>query len=431
MDEPEFSPAISSEEFQRLERQVRLLVRAILVLVMLIAIVPPVLSSLFRIRTLREHVLQEAAHTARLTTAYARKAQVDVRGLQAAVAEESDDEAIAWTRVVDLHGNVVAQYGTFGPTRLLKVVRMPVPHAAHPLHAVEIGPNEEPLYWDIARVFAIHISVGLVLGLVLWRFPIRALRDAIAELKSAHEQIVHQDRLATLGGMYAALTHEINNPLGVILARVRMLRSGASKWGFDAETTRDLETIERHGTRIAEIVRGLLTFARRTDFERRELDLRDVVDSVVGFVEKPFSKQQVAVVTELTPGLPKVLGSTPHLEQVLLNLVSNARDEMPSGGRIVIRTRAARRAVILEVEDSGPGFPHGVKDRMFEPFFTTKEVGKGTGLGLPVSYGIVRAHGGSLEAEDGPRGGALFRVTLPAIGAGQGTGRHGRRVAQA
>ncbi|HET7747677.1 MAG TPA: ATP-binding protein, partial [Vicinamibacteria bacterium] len=123
--------------------------------------------------------------------------------------------------------------------------------------------------------------------------------------------------------------------------------------------------------------------------------------------------QGVAVASELASTLPAVRGSHDHLQQVLLNLLTNARDAMPEGGTITLRTLATDGEAVVEVRDTGPGLSAEVEERLFEPFFTTKAVGQGTGLGLSVSHGIVSAHGGHMEATNAPGGGALFRVALP------------------
>jgi signal transduction histidine kinase len=130
----------------------------------------------------------------------------------------------------------------------------------------------------------------------------------------------------------------------------------------------------------------------------------------------PFARHGIQIETALDPALPPVLGSQDHLQQVFVNLLNNARDAMPDGGGITLRTYRRNGVVVAEVEDRGHGVPPEIRDRIFEPFFTTKQTGHGTGLGLSVSYGIVSAHGGTIEV-DSPLGrGACFRLTLPVGG---------------
>jgi signal transduction histidine kinase len=213
--------------------------------------------------------------------------------------------------------------------------------------------------------------------------------------------------------MYAGLAHEINNPLGILLSRVRLMLGAASQRNFNGDLIRDLEMIDRHGSRIAEIVRSLLAFSRKTAFELGDTDVNGVVQETLALVEKPFGKHGVKVLSTLDPRLPSVLGSRDHLQQVFLNLLTNARDAMPSGGTVTVRTYRDNGNVVAEVEDTGVGMPEDVADRVFEPFFTTKQREHGTGLGLSVSQSILSAHGGHVEVESEPGQGALFRVTLP------------------
>jgi signal transduction histidine kinase len=189
--------------------------------------------------------------------------------------------------------------------------------------------------------------------------------------------------------------------------------AAAQEKRFDADTVRDLEVIDRQGGRIAEIMRSLLAYARKSEFRMTSVDLNGVVREVVSLVNKPFAKQGVLVETDLDAALPSLQASPDRLQQVFLNLLNNARDAMPQGGTITVRTARLDGHVLAEVSDTGPGLTAQAREHAFEPFFTTKEAGQGTGLGLWVSYGIVSAHGGELEALNAPAGGALFRLRLP------------------
>jgi two-component system NtrC family sensor kinase len=243
---------------------------------------------------------------------------------------------------------------------------------------------------------------------------VRALARAIRELESAQAQLVHSNRLSAVGAMYAGLSHEINNPLGILCARVQLLLGSAPDKHLDAETVQDLAVIERQAGRIAAIVRGLLAFTRKADAPMQPVDVNAVVRDVVTLVEKPLLAQRVDVRAELQPALPPLVGSPEQIAQVLVNLVNNARDAMPDGGTLTLRTRARGGQVVAEVRDTGPGLAPEVERRLFEPFFTTKPVGRGTGLGLSVSYGIARAHGGQLTGANVEGGGARFELSLPA-----------------
>jgi two-component system NtrC family sensor kinase len=270
-----------------------------------------------------------------------------------------------------------------------------------------------PLARQMGRVFGIHAVVALLLSLAMYRLPVRAVRRAARDLEITEAQLLHSEKLRTLGEVYAGLTHEINNPLGIILTRVKLLLGAAQERGLPAEVTRDLEAIDKHGARIADIVRGLLAFSRKTELAPRDTDLNQVLADVLALVEKPFARNGVTIESQLAPDLPHIQASPDHLQQVFLNLVKNAREAMPEGGTIIVRTRRNGTNLVAEVLDDGMGISPSAVGHLFEPFFTTKDVGKGVGLGLSVSYGIVKAHDGEIEAENRPGKGAVFRVILP------------------
>jgi signal transduction histidine kinase len=270
-----------------------------------------------------------------------------------------------------------------------------------------------PLVGQMARVVGIHAAVALLLSLAMYRLPVRAVRRAARDLEITEAQLLHSEKLRTLGEVYAGLTHEINNPLGIILTRVKLLLATAPERALPADVTRDLETIDKHGARIADIVRGLLAFSRKTELAPRETDLNQVLADVLALVEKPFARDGVKIESQLAPGLPRIQASPDHLQQVFLNLVKNAREAMPEGGTITVRTARNGASLVAEVLDTGTGISPPAVGHLFEPFFTTKGVGKGVGLGLSVSYGIVKAHDGEIEGENRSGKGAVFRVILP------------------
>lgn len=243
--------------------------------------------------------------------------------------------------------------------------------------------------------------------------------DDITEVRKLEAQLIHAEKLATIGEMYASLAHDINNPLGIIVSKVKMLLAEGGQAGYPPELMKDFEQIERHSSRIAEILRNLLTFARKATFERKPVDMNQLIMETAALIQKPFAKSAIRIDWALQPDLPIVQGDPNLLQQILMNLLSNARDAMPHGGQIWIRSRRAPEddgAVIVEVEDEGIGIGPEIIDKIFHPFFTTKEVGKGTGLGLSVSYGIVRSHGGDLRVKSREGAGALFSIILPIEG---------------
>lgn len=245
----------------------------------------------------------------------------------------------------------------------------------------------------------------------------RELEEANQVLKDTQEQMFQLEKLRVIGEMYAGLTHEINNPLAVIISKSRILMDEALEMKLPQEMVRELEAIGRHGGRIAEIIRGLLTFARQEPFEIYPLDLNQVITETVGLVDKAFNRSGIRIEKELLPNLPGIQGSWNHLQQVFFNLLSNARDALQGEGTITIRSYQPERTgeVMVDVIDNGIGIAPEYLPKIFEPFFTTKETGKGTGLGLSVSYGIIKSHGGDIRVASVSGKGSCFTLSFPSI----------------
>lgn len=240
--------------------------------------------------------------------------------------------------------------------------------------------------------------------------------DDMTEIFDLQAQVLQSEKLASLGEISAGLAHEINNPLGIIVSKLRILLTEGRTKGYASEVIRDLETIDRHASRIAASMRNLLTFIRRPSFERAPLDLNRVMREALAFVEKPFAKLKILVENELASDVLLISGNANQLQQVLLNILGNAKDAMPKGGRIRVRSsRSPTGFPVVEVADTGPGIPPDILGKIFNPFFTTKEEGKGTGLGLSVSYGIIKAHGGDIRVETSPGEGTIFRLIFPPL----------------
>jgi len=236
-------------------------------------------------------------------------------------------------------------------------------------------------------------------------------RDMTHE-REMHARLMESDRLAAVGELVAGVAHEVNNPLSSISAFAQLLLRDET---LTAQQRESIEIIRAETTRASQVVKDLLAFARRSEPQRAPLDLNAVVTRSLRMRHYQFDETGVRVETELADDLPPVMGDARQLQQVCLNLLTNAVQAMSAGGG-VLRVRSAREGdvVRLDVIDNGPGVATHVRQHIFEPFFTTKKEGEGTGLGLSVSYGIVAAHGGAIElVESGPAG-TTFRVTLPA-----------------
>jgi PAS domain S-box-containing protein len=231
----------------------------------------------------------------------------------------------------------------------------------------------------------------------------------------AHErQARHVEKLAALGSLAAGIAHELNNPIGIILSRIELMLMEAEEQPPATESVTDLQVLHRHAQRLGHIAQRLLSFGRQRQRDRQPLNLSEVVDDTLLLAGKQLSREGIHVLTRLDASLPRMLGDPTALEQVLLNLLLNARDAMPTGGTVEIETSTdpAQPGVIrLVVSDTGHGMPPEILAKVSEPFFTTKP--SGSGLGLSVSYTIIREHGGTVDVRSEPGRGTTFTLRFP------------------
>jgi two-component system NtrC family sensor kinase len=237
------------------------------------------------------------------------------------------------------------------------------------------------------------------------------------QTRDLYHQLLQAEKLAALGQTISGVAHELNNPLATILTWAERL-SQRPPTEIDDKTKRGLETILSESERAAKIVRNLLTFARKRQTTRTMVDLNQVVRETLGLRAYEQRITNIVIVDALAYGLPPVFADPHQIQQVLLNLIINAEQAMLTAhgrGTIVVRSwhDIDREAVVLEINDDGPGIAQELQPKIFDPFFTTKEVGKGTGLGLTVAYAIVQEHGGRLRLVSTPGSGASFYVELP------------------
>ena len=228
-------------------------------------------------------------------------------------------------------------------------------------------------------------------------------------------QIIERERLASIGSIVGGVAHEINNPLSSISAFAQLLLNDDDL----TDSQRDsLEAIYSEAMRAANVIKDLRAFARRSASESRAVDLNEIIGRTVRLRGYQMDSGNVLVKTDLDPNLPMVTGDPQQLQQVVVNLMSNAIASMKNGGELLIATCAERntesKRVLLEFTDTGPGIPEELRDRIFDPFLASQGFGEGVGMGLSVSYGIVAAHGGQLRLVDGSEGKTKFVVELPA-----------------
>jgi signal transduction histidine kinase/BarA-like signal transduction histidine kinase len=237
------------------------------------------------------------------------------------------------------------------------------------------------------------------------------------QARDLYHQLLQAEKLAALGQTISGVAHELNNPLATILTWAERL----SQRPADDHTRRGLEAILSESERAAKIVRNLLTFARKRHTTRAMVDLNQIVRETLALRAYEQRLSNINILEALPSGLPPVFSDPHQIQQVLLNLIINAEQAMLGAngrGTLVVRSwhDADREAVVLEINDDGPGIADELQPKIFDPFFTTKEVGKGTGLGLTVAYAIVQEHGGRIRLASHRGAGASFYVELPVSG---------------
>jgi len=245
---------------------------------------------------------------------------------------------------------------------------------------------------------------------------------ALEEVKAAQEHLIRTEKLASLGKLAATIAHEINNPLASVLTYIKLMLKLITRDRFGPERlgaiARYLTTMEAETSRCGDIVKNLLAFARQSETDMKPNSVREILERTLAIISHDLELRGVQVKKELGEELPTIQCDFKQLQQAFLNLMVNAAEAMPQGGPLVLEARRASEDGFVEVSitDAGCGIPPENVKLIFEPFFTTKEEGKGVGLGLPVVYGIITRHGGSIEVESPPKGerqGTRFRIRLP------------------
>ncbi len=226
------------------------------------------------------------------------------------------------------------------------------------------------------------------------------------------EQMAQADKLASIGEFSAGIAHEINNPLGVILGYTQLILRGSAQGSQQYD---DLKTIEKHVRHCKSIVEDLLSLARTSTPLKAACDLHPLIDEVLAFIQKHTKPGRIDIRKSYDPRLGPLMMEEKKIKQVLINLIMNARYAVGEQGVITVRTTCdeASAQAVIRIEDTGGGIAPEHLARIFDPFFTTKPTGEGTGLGLSVSYGIVKKHGGEITVQSRPGEGAAFTVTLP------------------
>jgi two-component system NtrC family sensor kinase len=241
------------------------------------------------------------------------------------------------------------------------------------------------------------------------------IRD-VTDQKMLQEQLIQSEKMSAIGQLVSGVAHELNNPLAGISAFAQLL---LTEKRFPPDQRTAAEMIYAEARRASRIVQNLLTFARQHKPERTATSTNQVLDDTLELRGYELRVRGIEVVRDYDQALPDTMADAHQLQQVFLNLITNAEQAMEKrqrdAQRLIVRTRRAGRIIRTEIEDTGPGIPPNLIERIFNPFFTTKPTGSGTGLGLSISLGIVREHEGRIWAENAPTGGARFVVELPIV----------------
>src|SRR5712664_1500637 len=280
------------------------------------------------------------------------------------------------------------------------------------LHLLQ-GSHKDKLRLEASRKAMIHIMGDL-------RETTADMQRREQELRDKQEQLVQAGKLATLGELTTGVAHELNNPLnntGLFVGNaVDLIELGVTEKG---QIVRELRHAMQQVGKATEIISHLRTFGRAAPVSREPIALRQVVEHALALMRAQLRLREIDVTVDLSSKEPVVVGNPIQLEQIFINLLTNARDAVAESPRKAIRISASLGTEGVEVAftDTGDGIPLGVERRIFDPFFTTKEVGKGTGLGLSITYGIIKEHGGTISVVSPPGEGATFLIQLPVASA--------------
>jgi len=243
----------------------------------------------------------------------------------------------------------------------------------------------------------------------------KKVQEKTEAIHRAQAQLIHSEKLASLGRMAAGVAHEINSPLTGIVTFGHLLQK---KFPPGSQEREDIDVIIDQANRCSTIIRGLLGFARASAAEKALTNINDVLNSSMNIVQHKADFFNIKLVTDFDPALLRVKADSSQLQQVFLNMTVNAADAMEGRGKLTITTRNVTEGnhdlVEVVFSDTGPGIPQENLEKLFEPFFTTKPVGKGTGLGLAVSHGIIQDHGGTITVKTKINEGSSFFIRLPA-----------------
>ena len=281
---------------------------------------------------------------------------------------------------------------------------------------------------ELLLISILSVFIGVTVTFLMAQTVVNRIRKADQEIEDAMAKTEQASKLASIGRLAAGVAHEINNPLAIINEKAGLMKDILEMSG-DLQQNKEkflglISAIFDSVNRCSTITHRLLGFARRMETTHEVLDLNDIVKEVIGFLEKEILFRNIRLELNLAEGLPKIESDKGQLQQVFLNIINNAVDAIEEGGLIEVSTRVKdKNTVLVSIRDTGSGIPKDKLKSIFEPFYSTKEKGEGTGLGLFISYGIIKKLGGIILVESELNKGTTFTAEIP-IKAGDGEGGH-------
>ncbi|MBI4633211.1 MAG: PAS domain S-box protein [Deltaproteobacteria bacterium] len=233
------------------------------------------------------------------------------------------------------------------------------------------------------------------------------------ELRKTQEALLQAEKLAAMGRLTSQIAHELNNPIYGIMNTLELLKSEVP---LESKRRRILELSLSETVRLSEMLRSMLSFSKPEEEKRTPTKINELIEGILLVMEKQMREENIRVTTAFAKNVPEVMASTNQIRQVMLNMIKNAKESMPTGGVLNIRTMHNTGKILIIIRDTGAGIPEDIRDKIFEAFFTTKQKVKGVGLGLSVCYGIIKDHGGEISVESEVGKGTTFIISLPVQG---------------
>jgi PAS domain S-box-containing protein len=281
-----------------------------------------------------------------------------------------------------------------------KLKSFPISHRRKDGELVEGDLSASIIYDEEGKAIA---SVGIFKDL---RERLRMERD----LQQTREALLQSEKLAAMGRLTSQVAHELNNPIYGIMNTLELLKTEIPP---ENKRRKILDLSLSETERLSEMLRNMLSFSKPEEEARKKINVNELLEGILLMMEKQMKEANVKVVTQFAPETPEIMASTNQMRQVVLNMFKNAKEAMPRGGTLTVRTKKEDRKVLIRIQDTGMGMPEEIRNKIFEAFFTTKQKVKGVGLGLSVCYGIIKDHGGEIRVDSKEGEGTTFTISLP------------------